>query len=163
MDLKLKRKRALVTGSRSGLGKAIAKMLAHEGAAVVIHGRDEARASAVAREIRDQGGRASVVLGDLSSDAGADAVASSALKDGQVDILVNNAGAYHHLGWMETNAKVWTETYQVNVISAVQTFAFRSEEHTSELQSHSDLVCRLLLEKKKQYSTQSSTLVRDET
>src|SRR5260221_14081836 len=105
--LKLKGKRALVTGSCSGLGKAIAKMLAQEGAAVVIHGRDEARASAVGREIRDQGGRASVVLGDLSSDAGADAVASSALKDGQVDILVNNAGAYHHLGWMETNAKVW--------------------------------------------------------
>jgi 3-oxoacyl-[acyl-carrier protein] reductase len=97
MDLKLKGKRALVTGSSSGLGKAIAKMLAHEGAAVVIHGRDEARASAVAREIRDQGGRASVVLGDLSCDAGADAVASGALKDGQVDILVNNAGAYHHL------------------------------------------------------------------
>jgi len=42
MDLKLKGKRALVTGSSSGLGKAIAKMLAHEGAAVVIHGRDEA-------------------------------------------------------------------------------------------------------------------------
>lgn len=120
MDLKLKGKRALVTGSSSGLGKAIAKMLAHEGAAVVIHGRDEARASAVARDIRDHGGRASVVLGDLSSDAGADAVASGALKDGQVDILVNNAGAYHHLGWMETNAKVWTETYQVNVISAVR-------------------------------------------
>jgi 3-oxoacyl-[acyl-carrier protein] reductase len=120
MDLKLKGKRALVTGSSSGLGKAIAKMLAHEGAAVVIHGRDEARASAVAREIRDQGGRASVVLGDLSCDAGADAVASGALKDGQVDVLVNNAGAYHHLGWMETDAKVWTETYQVNVISAVR-------------------------------------------
>ena len=120
MDLKLKGKRALVTGSSSGLGKAIAKMLAHEGAAVVIHGRDEARASAVAREIRDQGGRASVVLGDLSCDAGADAVASGTLKDGQVDILVNNAGAYHHLGWMETDAKVWTETYQVNVISAVR-------------------------------------------
>src|SRR5258707_396433 len=63
MDLKLKGKRALVTGSSSGLGKAIAKMLAHEGAAVVIHGRDEARPSAVAREIRDQAGGTSVVLG----------------------------------------------------------------------------------------------------
>ena len=52
MDLRLAGKRALVTGSSSGIGEAIAKLLAAEGVAVVVHGRDEIRANAVAEAIR---------------------------------------------------------------------------------------------------------------
>jgi 3-oxoacyl-[acyl-carrier protein] reductase len=120
MDLQLTGKRALVTGSSSGLGEAIAKMLAAEGAAVVVHGRDVARTEAVAKAIRADGGRAAVAIGDLATDAGADVVAAAALAEGPVDILVNNAGSYDHLPWAEATAAVWAETYEVNVISGVR-------------------------------------------
>jgi 3-oxoacyl-[acyl-carrier protein] reductase len=94
MDLHLNDKRALVTGSTSGLGRATARRLAAEGAAVVIHGRDERRAAAVAD--------------DISADGG------------PIDILVNNAGAYDALSWHESSAEVWARTYDVNVISGIR-------------------------------------------
>jgi NAD(P)-dependent dehydrogenase (short-subunit alcohol dehydrogenase family) len=113
MDLALTGKKALVTGSSAGLGEAIARLLAEEGAAVVVHGRDAARAEKVAAAI----GAAGVAVGDLSADAGADAVAEAA---GEVDILVNNAGSYDHLGWTDATAKDWTAMYEANVVSAVR-------------------------------------------
>ncbi|MFC7642212.1 SDR family NAD(P)-dependent oxidoreductase [Streptosporangium lutulentum] len=69
MDLRLSGKRALVTGSSSGLGETIVKLLAAEGASVVVHGRDEARTAAVATSIREDGGDAAVAIGDLGTDA----------------------------------------------------------------------------------------------
>jgi len=88
MDMQLKGKRALVTGSSSGLGEAIAKMLAAEGAAVIIHGRNSGRASEVVAAIVQAGGKAEMANGDLATDAGADAVATAALQSGPIDILV---------------------------------------------------------------------------
>jgi NAD(P)-dependent dehydrogenase (short-subunit alcohol dehydrogenase family) len=120
MDLKLAGKRALVTGSSSGLGKAIAEFLAAEGVTVVVHGRDEPRTKAVAEGIRSAGGLAEIAIGDLSTDSGADTVASAATAGGGIDILVNNAGAYHHLAWMEATPDRWIETYQSNVVSGVR-------------------------------------------
>jgi 3-oxoacyl-[acyl-carrier protein] reductase len=120
MDLRLARKRALVTGSSAGLGEAIAKFLAAEGAVVVVHGRDIGRTNAVAQAIHAAGGRAEIEIGDLSTDAGADTVASVAQAGGGIDILVNNAGAYHHLTWMEATPDRWVETYQSNVVSCVR-------------------------------------------
>ncbi|MET8854160.1 SDR family NAD(P)-dependent oxidoreductase [Amycolatopsis sp. NPDC004625] len=104
----------MVTGSSAGLGEAIARLPAAEGAAVVVHGRDAVRAEKVAASI----GAAGVALGDLSTDAGADAVARAA---GDVDILVNNAGAYDHLGWADATPQDWTAMYEANVVSAVPT------------------------------------------
>lgn len=98
MDLRLAAKRALVTWSRSGIGEAIVKRLAVEGVAVVVHGRDESRANAVAEAIRAEGGTAEVALGDLSTDAGVDVVAAAALAGGLLDILVNNAGGVKDAG-----------------------------------------------------------------
>ena len=95
MDLKLATKRALVTGSSSGIGAGIARMLAAEGCAVVVHGRDRGRAEADAGEI----GAATVAIGDLACDA--DAVAKIA---GTIDILVNNAG-----GAAGTSAMAWAD------------------------------------------------------
>ncbi|MEV6604067.1 SDR family NAD(P)-dependent oxidoreductase [Kutzneria sp. NPDC051319] len=112
MDLKLKSRRALVTGSSSGLGEAIARLLAEEGAEVVVHGRDRQRTEAVAREIG-----ASVALGDLATDAGADAVAEAA---GEIDVLVNNAGAYDTVGWHESTPQRWQDTYNVNVVAGIR-------------------------------------------
>lgn len=120
MDLQLAGKRALVTGSTSGIGKAIVKVLAAEGVAVVVHGRDQCRANAVAEEIRSQGGCADIALGDLASDAGADAVASAALAGGAIDILVNNAGVLGFPSWTEATAETWASLYNINVISGVR-------------------------------------------
>ncbi|GLY70214.1 SDR family NAD(P)-dependent oxidoreductase [Amycolatopsis taiwanensis] len=120
MDLQLTGKRILVTGSNSGLGEAMVNLLAAEGAAVIVHGRDEARAKAVADAITTAGGKAEVVLGDLTTDAGADAVAEAALAGGPVDVLVNNAGAYEHVSWMASTPQDWRETYEGNVISGVR-------------------------------------------
>jgi 3-oxoacyl-[acyl-carrier protein] reductase len=120
MDLNLNGKRALVTGSSHGLGEATARTLAAEGAAVVVHGRNEARAQAVAGAVRADGGRADVAIGDLSTDSGADAVAAAALAGGAVDILVNNAGAYDLVSWEGATPEIWARTYNVNVISGVR-------------------------------------------
>jgi NAD(P)-dependent dehydrogenase (short-subunit alcohol dehydrogenase family) len=79
MDLQLAGKRALVTGSSSGIGAAIARELAAEGCAVVVHGRDRERAETVARECEAKGARAAVALGAITDDAEADAVADTAL------------------------------------------------------------------------------------
>ncbi|RYJ39615.1 Short-chain dehydrogenase/reductase SDR [Flavobacterium anhuiense] len=120
MDLKLKGKRALVTGSSSGLGESIVKMLANEGATVIVHGRNEDRANFVCQEIIDNGGSAEIALGDLSTDKGADEVASAALKNGQIDILINNAGATSHKSWGEATTDDWSEIYNNNVVSYVR-------------------------------------------
>jgi 3-oxoacyl-[acyl-carrier protein] reductase len=90
MDLELSGRRALVTGSSSGIGEAVARMLAEEGARVVVHGRSRERANGVAERI----GAAGVALGDLSSDEGAEEVHSAAVAalGGPIEILVNNAG-----------------------------------------------------------------------
>lgn len=120
MDLRLLGKRALVTGSSAGLGEAIVRLLAEEGVSVVVHGRDQGRATAVAEEIRSRGGHVEVALGDLATDAGADSIAEAALAGGQIDILVNNAGSYQHRNWTELTAQHWLETYQRNVVSGVR-------------------------------------------
>jgi 3-oxoacyl-[acyl-carrier protein] reductase len=78
MDLHLRGKRALVTGSSSGIGAEIARMLASEGVKVVVHGRDKTRAKTVAQRIESAGGQAVVALGDLNSEAGAASVVETA-------------------------------------------------------------------------------------
>lgn len=121
MDLQLRGKRALVTGSSNGLGEAIAKRLAAEGAEVVVHGRNRARTAAVAKAISDDGGSASFAIGDLGTDDGADAVYAAAAQGGQVDVLVNNVGAYDpSLGWTTLSAQQWADLYNVNVLSSVR-------------------------------------------
>ncbi|MBS7565511.1 SDR family oxidoreductase [Mucilaginibacter sp. Bleaf8] len=109
-----------MTGSSAGLGEAIARLLAAEGAEVIVHGRNEERAAAVVKSINDTGGRAIYVLGDLSTDEGADALANDALADGPVDILVNNAGAYQPRPWLQVSVDNWQESYNVNVLAYVR-------------------------------------------
>lgn len=116
MYLRLSDKRALVTGSTSGIGAAIARMLAAEGCQLVVHGRDQARAEKVAQEINAAG----IALGDLSTDAGADAVRTAA---GEIDILINNSGGSDGtsaLSWLDVTEKDWAATYQTNVVAAAR-------------------------------------------
>jgi 3-oxoacyl-[acyl-carrier protein] reductase len=85
---------AIVTGSSSGIGEAIARELAAAGAAVVVNSRTEERAEPVANEIRSRGGRAIAVAADVCDSAQVAALVSAALEElGGLDILVNNAGA----------------------------------------------------------------------
>ncbi|MEV5177465.1 SDR family NAD(P)-dependent oxidoreductase [Streptomyces flaveolus] len=120
MDLNLNGRRALVTGSSAGLGEATAKLLAAEGATVVVHGRDKDRTEKVAQDIRHAGGTATTVIGDLADDEAAAQVARAAAADGPIDILVNNAGFYRHLSWAEATPDEWRDTYNINVVSGVR-------------------------------------------
>ncbi|OBK47842.1 SDR family NAD(P)-dependent oxidoreductase [Mycobacterium kubicae] len=90
--------KALITGATSGIGRAIAKRLAAEGAEVIVHGRNGARAEEVVHEITAQGGTAGFLTADLSDTADIERLARDA---GDVDILVNNAGVYQFLGTAE--------------------------------------------------------------
>jgi NAD(P)-dependent dehydrogenase (short-subunit alcohol dehydrogenase family) len=74
MDMQLAGKRALVTGSSSGIGAEIARIVAAEGVKVVVHGRNQARTQAVATEIETAGGQAATALGNPTTAEGATAV-----------------------------------------------------------------------------------------
>ncbi|RVT91106.1 SDR family NAD(P)-dependent oxidoreductase [Sphingomonas crocodyli] len=125
MDLRLAGKRALVTGSSGGIGAGVAEILAREGAAVVVHGRDTGRAEATAERIRAAGGKAAIACGDLATDAGGDAVADAALAAfGGIDILVNNAGGRSSdngvADWLQAEGADWADTYQMNTVAAAR-------------------------------------------
>lgn len=124
MDLQLAGKKALVTGSSSGIGAGIARVLAAEGAIVAVHGRDATRTQAVADQITQAGGQAVAVLGDLATEAGCAAVADAVQHTlGHVDILVNNAGgktAAGHPAWFDVGWADWIGTYEQNVGAAVR-------------------------------------------
>ena len=121
MDLQLQDKRALITGSTSGIGEAIAKTLAEEGAIVVVKGRRETEAKRVADEIMAAGGKASIAVGDLATDTGAEAVVTATLDAlGSIDILVNSAGMAHTGDWFQTNVTTWMEIYNLNVAGIVR-------------------------------------------
>jgi NAD(P)-dependent dehydrogenase (short-subunit alcohol dehydrogenase family) len=94
MTQRLTGRTALVTGSTTGIGAAIAAALAAEGAFVVVSGRDERRGTEVVARIEKDGGAAAFVKADLS--AGADAIGrfatdAVAAAGGRIDVLVNNA------------------------------------------------------------------------
>ena len=80
---------ALVTGGSSGIGQAVARALADAGARVLVAARTAATVDATVRSIHEAGGRADGIVADLSSRAGAHALADAA---GAVDVLVNSAG-----------------------------------------------------------------------
>src|ERR1700724_4726634 len=80
---------ALVTGATSGIGREVARKLAADGFAVLVHGRDAARGAAVVKEIAASGGQARFIAADLTGLSGIERLADAA---GEVDVLVNNAG-----------------------------------------------------------------------
>jgi NAD(P)-dependent dehydrogenase (short-subunit alcohol dehydrogenase family) len=92
--MKMTGKTVLITGSTDGVGRYVAAKLAADGANVLIHGRDEARAKTLADEIRREGhGEATFYQADLSSLAGARKLAESVIAGHQrLDVLISNAG-----------------------------------------------------------------------
>lgn len=118
MEQRLQGRTALVTGSTSNIGRAIAVALAEEGAHVVVSGRDDVRGAAVVDQIRRAGGRADFARADLDGSAAASrALASKAteLLGGRVGILVNNAGIYPPSTTPTTDEETFDRVYGVNV------------------------------------------------
>jgi 3-oxoacyl-[acyl-carrier protein] reductase len=120
MDLQLTGHRAVVTGSSSGLGEAIARRLSAEGAAVIVHGRRAEAVHAVVESIRAEGGQAMAALANLADARECTEFVSAAQAAGPVDILINNAGAYANRSWEDASPEDWLELYAINVAAVVR-------------------------------------------
>jgi len=122
MDLELAGRRALVTGSSSGIGEATVRMLTEEGAHVVVHGRSRERAEKVAGEI----GAAGVVIGDLSDEEAAARIhrEACAALGGNIEILINNAGGSATGNSTKPPAEIsiddYMKNYRANTMGAVK-------------------------------------------
>ncbi|MDO7833444.1 SDR family oxidoreductase [Sphingobium sp. HBC34] len=123
MKLGIEGKRALVTGSDSGVGKAIARTLAAEGVRLIVQGADRAGVQRTAAAIIGDGGCAETVVGDLSTAEGAAGVIAAVFAKGGTDILVNNArGSPSELSeWLSIPDEDWENKFAFHVMSAVRT------------------------------------------
>ena len=114
-ERKLAGRRALVTGSTSGIGRAIAIALAAAGAEVVVTGRDEGRGRAVVADIASGGATATYVGADLADATETASLADRVLATGPVDILVNNAGVFEFGSLLEPDLGSFDRMLAVNL------------------------------------------------
>lgn len=119
MDLQLTGKLALVTGSTSGIGQAIAQALVNEGATVVVNGRDAGRTEEAANAIQGAG-KAIPVHGDVGSAEGVTEFLERLKSVGDVDILVNNAGIFQPMPFFEIPDEEWSRFFEINVMSGIR-------------------------------------------
>jgi len=119
VDLKLAGKVALVTGSTAGIGFAIARSLANEGAHVYVNGRTQQRVDAATAAIRSHAAGVKVggIAADFSDSAGAAVVIA---KLPAVDVLVNNVGIFEPKPFTEIPDADWHRFFEVNVMSGVR-------------------------------------------
>jgi len=117
MDLGLRDRVCIVTGSTGGIGLATAQFLAAEGARVAIVGRDSTRVESA----RQTAGAALGIVADLAESAAAEAVVGEATTSlGEVDCLVNNVGVAYQADFEQVTDDQWDEMWQLNVMSFVR-------------------------------------------
>jgi 3-oxoacyl-[acyl-carrier protein] reductase len=117
MDLGLRDKICVVTGSTGGIGLETARLLAAEGARVVVSGRDSERVE----QARTEAGAAFGVVCDLAEPGAPEALVSEAVAElGGLDCLVNNVGIAYQRSFDELTDGDWDEQWQLNVMSCVR-------------------------------------------
>jgi len=116
METGLKGKIALVTGSGSGIGKAIALGLAREGVDIAVNDVNQGNAENTASEIREMGNRAMAVMANVADEAEVSKMVDQIVVEwGGIDILVNNAGVTNHLLIEDTEKEEWERVLSVNM------------------------------------------------
>ncbi|MFA6060302.1 MAG: SDR family oxidoreductase [Taibaiella sp.] len=123
MDLILRNKKVLVSGSTAGIGFAIAKGFAKEGAVVYVNGRNKEKVDQAIKQINIEVPAAQVigVTADLASVQGFDELVQAVP---EVDILVNNIGIYEPVPFFESKDEDWIKLFDVNVMSGVRLTRF---------------------------------------
>ena len=119
MDLGLKDKLVLVTGSGSGIGKATAKTYLQEGARLIVHGLTEEEVAACVNDLSPLG-EVTGIAADLTKQKDATALADFARAQGEVDILVNNVGIFSVKPFEDLTDEDWMHYFNINVLSAVR-------------------------------------------
>jgi NAD(P)-dependent dehydrogenase (short-subunit alcohol dehydrogenase family) len=119
MDLNLDNKRALVTGSTKGIGFAIARQLAQEGARVIVNGRSETSVADALACVRADvpNAHAEGFAADLSKSA---AISRLVKQFPSVDVLVNNVGIFEPVPFEDIEDAAWQHLFEVNVMSGVR-------------------------------------------
>src|ERR1700748_2307536 len=137
---------AIVTGAGRGIGRAIAMMMAEEGASVVVNdvgvaldgsGGDTGPAEAVVKEIKAKGGKAMASILAIGDPANADKIVASTVETfGRVDILVNNAGIlrdkiFHRMSWSDWSDVIMVHLHGSFSMSRACATHFREQESGS--------------------------------
>lgn len=116
MNTTTPRRRALVTGASGALGQAIAMALARQGLHLILHANSRGESvRALAESLQEQGGSASSIVFDLSSDAACAEACAEMLSQGAVQVIVNNAGIHEDAVFPGMNAAQWQRVIDVNV------------------------------------------------
>ena len=119
MDLGLKNKLVLVTGSGSGIGKATARVYLEEGARVIVHGLTEAEVFDCVDDLSSLG-KVEGIAADLTKTTDAETLAEFARERGAVDVLVNNVGIFSVKPFEDLTDDDWMHYFNINVLSAVR-------------------------------------------
>ena len=120
MDLNLKNRKIIITGSGDGIGRTLALAFAKEGAQIAACARSQERLDSLSREIDGEGHL--FYSADLSTTKGVEFFHQNVMKQlGQVDVLINNVGAILKLAnFFEITDQDWEDSFQINLMSAVR-------------------------------------------
>ena len=119
MDLGLKDRRALVSGSTAGIGLAIALELAREGAEVIVNGRTQARVEQALASIQAEVPRARL-LGFAADLGSAQGVAQLVGQFSEIDVLVNSLGIFEPRSFADIKDEEWLRMFEINVLSGIR-------------------------------------------